>query len=276
MVMRDSFRQALMRARQGHDAAGSVLRCGGEGYHLMQSLGSGEISQVYLAKRIGRLPFLATVKVSSASVAAARYAREAEVLCELQSSHSGAASIYAAQRLPAVIAQGLVEGAGARHALVLRHPIGYWGSLAALSERFSQGIDPRHAVWIWRRMLDVLHFLHAQGWAHGDVRPEHALVHAPDHGILLIGWASAQKGAGEKTMVADLLRCARVVRVLISGAGGSGVVPQHVPAGLAELLTRASNDESFCRTHGAQGLDALLRTAAQEAFGAPSFLTLDI
>ncbi len=276
MVLRDSFRQALLRARQGHGGAGADLQCGGESYHVIQTLGCGEISQVYLARRVGWQPFLATIKVSSAPAAAVRYAREAEVLRELQASQSGAASVYASQRLPEVIGQGPVEGGASKQALVLRHPIGYWGSLAALSERFSQGIEPRHAVWIWRRLLDVLHFLHAQGWSHGDVRPEHALVHVQDHGVRLIGWASAKKDAGEEGHATDLLRCARVVRVLVCGAGGSGVIPHGVPAGLAELLMRSSEDEKFCQTHGAEGLDALLRTAAQAAFGAPSFLPLII
>lgn len=276
MVLRDSFRQALLRSRQDQGGAGADLQCGGESYHVIQTLGSGEVSQVYLARRIGGQPFLATIKVSTAAASAAHYAREAEVLRELQASQSGAASIYAAQRLPEVIAQGPVAGAALKQALVLRHPIGYWGSLAALNQHFSQGIDPRHAVWIWRRLLDVLHFLHAQGWSHGDVRPEHALVHVQDHGIRLIGWASAQKDAGEKAQATDLLRSARVVRVLLCGTGGSGAIPQGVPTGLTELLMSASEDEAFCRTHGAQGLDALLRTVAREAFGAPSFLPLII
>lgn len=276
MVTRDSFRQALVRARESHNAAGSDLQCAGESYHLIQTLGSGETSLVYLARRIGPQPFLATIKISSAPAAAALYAREAAVLRELQASQSGAASVYAAQRLPEVIAQGPGEAGGSKQALVLRYPIGYWGSLAALSERFPQGIDPRHAVWIWRRMLDVLHFVHAQGWSHGDVRPEHGLVHAADHGVLLIGWASAQKDAGEKAVATDLLRCARVVRVLVCGAGGSGVIPPTVPSALAGLVTRASEDETFCRAQGAEGIDALLRAVAREAFGAPSFLPLTL
>lgn len=276
MVMRDSFRQALSRARQAQGAAGGDLQCCGESYHVIQRLGDGDISQVYLARRTGRQPFLATIKVSSAAGCSVRYAREAEALRELQASQSGAASVYAAQRLPEVIAQGPVEGPGGRQALVLRHPIGYWGSLAALSERFSHGIDPRHAVWIWRRMLDVLHFLHAQGWIHGDVRPEHALVHAANHGVLLIGWASAQKNTDERAAAVDLVRCARVVRVLVCGAAGSGKLPPSVPAAFSELLTQASEDDLFCQAQGANGLDILLRRAAQEAFGPPSFLSLDI
>ena len=59
------------------------------------------------------------------------------------------------------VAEGL--GDGARQALVLRHPTGFWGSLQDVQQANPQGIDPRHAVWIWRRMLEVL----AGSYQHG-------------------------------------------------------------------------------------------------------------
>lgn len=275
VVMRDSFRQALNRARQDSASLDAVL-CGGARYHLMQSLGSGEISQVYVARRIGSLPLLATIKLSSAPTAAARFAREAEVLRELQALNSDVVGAYFSRVLPEVVAQGVVEENSGKHGLVLRHPIGFWGSLAALNEHFASGIDPRHAVWIWRRMLEVLNFVHNHGWCHRDVRPEHALVHPQDHGVRMIGWALAQKGVGAKDKAADLLRSARVVQVLLCGANDSGALSSGVPAGLAELVTRAATDDSFCRSHGAEGLDALLRAEANTAFGPPSFVPLTI
>jgi hypothetical protein len=274
VVMRDTFRQALARARQAGGASGGGIQCAGESYLLMQLLGSGDVSEVYLGRRTGMLPFLAAIKLSSAPAAAALYAREAQILQELQAAQDGAASAYAAQNLPAVVAHGSVEGDGARQALVMRYADGYWGSLAALNARFPQGLDPRHAVWVWRRILDVLHFLHAQGWSHGDVRPEHALVHPGNHGVRLVGWASAKKGASTSDQTADLLRCARVVRVLLSGDGAADLAQGAVPAVLAQLVTRASEDEAFCRKEGARGLDALLQAAARAAFGAPAFVPL--
>ena len=270
-VLRDSFRQALVRARQGSAGSGGV-ECGGERYHLLQLLGSGEVSQVYVAQRIGALPFLATFKISSAPTAAKRFAQEAGVLRELQLL-GGVGGAFFSQRLPEVVAQGVVDDA--RHALVLRHPNGFWGNLAELNDRFAKGIDPRHAVWIWRRILEVLRFVHSNGWCHGDVRPEHALVHPEDHAVRLIGWASAQKSADAKAQATDLLRSARVVLVLLSGASDSGV-PSHVPPGLAQLVTRAAEDADFCQAQGAEGLDALLRAEAKTAFGPPSFVPLTI
>ena len=274
VVTRDSFRQALSRARQ--DSAGlDAVMCGGARYHLIQTLGVGEISQVYFARRIGSVPLLATVKLSSVPTAAALYAREAQVSRELQVLCGDGTGSYFSRLLPEVIAQGAVEGNSGKQCLLLRHPTGYWGSLAALNESFGTGLDPRHAVWIWRRMLEVLNFIHKHGWSHGDVRPQHALVHPQDHGVRLIGWASAKKGAAPKDKAADLSRSARVVQVLLCGANGLAM-PEVVPTSLARLVTRAAMDEDFCRSQGADGLDTFLRAEAKAAFGPPSFVPLTI
>ncbi len=275
LVKRDSFRQALVRARRDSAGLDSVV-CGGGAFQLIQRLGAGDVSEVYLARRVGPLPLLATVKLSSRSEAASLYAREAEVSRDLQRLDADGAGAYFSKLLPEVMAQGAVEGSPGRQCLVLRHPSGFWGSLAALNERAASGLDPRHGVWIWRRMLEVLNFVHRQGWCHGDIRPEHALVHPADHGVRLIGWSDARKGAGEAGRGADLCRSARVVQVLLCGAGGWGALPAQVPAGLARLITQAATDEDFCRTQCAEGLDALLRAEAKAAFGPPAFVPLNV
>ena len=271
LVRREDFRQAWKRMRSEAAAMGAGIVCGGVGYRLLQELGSGEISKVHLALRLGVMPALVVMKLSSAPTAAAAFAREAEVLRELQKTGDDVAGAFFSRLLPEVVAVGAVEDSG-RHALVMRHPNGFWGSLAALSERFPAGLDARHAVWIWRRMLDVLGFIHDHGWSHGDVRPEHALVHPEDHAVRLIGWASARKGADAKQKAADLARSARVVQVLLYG--GSGVKPGSLPPALSQLVTQAAEEPDFCRTHGAHGLDSLLRAAAYEAFGPPAFVPL--
>ena len=274
LVTRETFRQALIRASQA-SAARRVVGCGGTSYELVQGLGTGEISQVYLARRVGALPLLATIKLSADSRAEALYAREAEVSRELQLLDREGNGAYFSTLLPEVLAQGAVEGNQGGQGLVLRHPTGYWGSLASLNERFPAGIDPRHAVWIWRRMLELLNFMATNGWCHGDVRPEHALVHPQNHGVRFIGWSSARKGVGENDQAADLCRSARVVQILLCGASGPGL-PDSVPAGLAQLVTHAASDEGFCRAQRGEGLDALLRAEANVAFGPPAFVPLEI
>ena len=274
LVRRDTFRQALRRAREESAAgAGSEIVCGSGSYTLLQKLGTGADSDVYLARRLGALPLLVTLKLSSSAAAAAHQAREAENLAALHAVDGGAA-LYAALRLPEVLGIGLLTDGSGRHALVLRHPIGFWGDLAALNHRFPNGIDPRHSVWIWRRILDVLHFVHSLGWVHGSVSPGHALVHPKDHGVRLIGWSEARKDDSPNARASDLMRSARIVQVLLCGANAAGTVPATVPDVLASLVTRAAQDASFCLSQGARGLDALLLDAARQAFGPPTFVPL--
>ena len=272
VVKRDSFRQALVRARGESGVSSIEIDCSGRGYHLLQRLGEGDRSEVHLARSIGTQPFLVTIKLSTSPDADVHYQREAMTLRELHASQSEQAAAYAAQRLPEVVSCGPVTGEGRGFALVLRHPVGYWGSLAALNERFPDGIDPRHAVWIWRRMLDVLHFIHAQGWTHGDVRPEHGLVHPEYHGIRLISWGKAVRDTDPRKRALDLQYSARVALMLVNGNKTS--IPHHVPETLARLLDKASHDLDFCENHGARGLESLLLEAAREAFGPPAFVPL--
>ena len=272
LVRRDTFRQALRRAQDGLDP-GRDVRCGGERYHLLQHLGSGGHSEVHLARRLGTLPFLATLKLSGTPAGAAKFAREAENL-RLLHALDGGTGLYASLRLPEVIACGPVPDGAGRHALVFRHPSGFWGSLAALNARFPQGIDPRHSVWIWRRMLDVLHFVHTLGWSHGSVSPDHALVHPKDHGVQLIGWAEARQQASPSEKAADLMRSARVIQVLLCGATAPDTLPPQVPDVLGSLVARAAQDDGFCLAQGASGLHTRLRAAAREAFGPPTFVPL--
>lgn len=275
VITRDVFRQALSRAREG-SAGQSAVACGDARYQLLETLGIGEISQVYLASRVAPVPLLVTLKISTAPTAATHYAREAQVSQELQHLTADGAGPYFSRLLPEVIARGPVEGNQNKQALVLRHPSGYWGSLAALNEHFGFGIDPRHAVWLWRRLLEILNFLHHSGWSHGDICPEHALVHPQNHNVRLIGWGAAKSGAGPADEISDLCRSARVVQVLLAGESPSGAFPPGVPTGLADLVTKAATDEDFCGSQGASGLDDLLRAEAKAAFGAPAFVPLTV
>lgn len=273
-VRRDGFAEALKRSRLATEApTGRQIACGSDRYALLELMDRGSAFEVHLARRLGPQPLLVMVKLALDASAADSLTREAENLRRLQAL-DGPAAVYAARRLPAVIACTPVDDGSGRRALVLRQPSGFWGTLAALSARFPQGIDPRHAVWIWRRLLDGLHFIHAEGWIHGSVRPEHALVHPQDHGVCLIGWAAARKNAEPNAQAADLMSAARVVQVLLVGSIDSGTLPGGVPAGLGSLVTRAAQDGEFCIEQGASGLDALLLSAARDAFGDPAFVPL--
>ena len=282
-VERESFRAAWRRAN-ADVPGGRVLAWRGGRYRVLAPLATGEHSDVLLAERLGALPERVTFKLARESSADGVLQREFTVLQALQDlSVPGAA--YFTRRLPQPLGIGVAEGLasamsdGSRQALVLRHPTGFWGGLQDVRQANPQGIDPRHAVWIWRRMLEVLAFVHGAGWTHRDLSPSHALVHPRDHGVLLIGWSRAQQATGpahDAAVTRDLMQSAWAVRAVLHGAApGEPGLGAHTPAPFAALLRECSEDAAACGRLGAQGIEQALSAASREAFGAPRFVHFD-
>lgn len=282
-VERESFRAALRRAN-GDVPGGRILTWRGARYRVLAPLATGEHSEVLLAERLGALPERVTLKLARDSAADKVLLREAAVLKSLQELPVAGAA-YFTRRLPQPVGTGVSTGVaeglgdGARQALVLRHPTGFWGSLQDVQQANPQGIDPRHAVWLWRRMLEVLAFVHGAGWTHRDLSPAHALVHPRDHGVLLIGWSRAQHATGAAhtgAVVRDLMQAAWTVRAVLDGGGaGEPSVGRRTPAPLAALLRQCSEDAAACQRLGAQGIEQALSAASTEAFGPSRFVPFD-
>ena len=277
-VERAVFRQAWQRA-QAAPANGPEMRWHGARYRLLAPLGRGEHAEVWLAQRHGAVPERVTLKLAlDEGVARDRLKAESTVLDAMQGLTTPGAA-YFSRRLPQPLGLALAEGAagGARSALLLRHPPGFWGSLAEVRRLNPQGVDPRHGVWLWRRMLEVLAFVHDNGRVHGALAPEHALVHPRDHGVLLIGWADARspRTAERHADVArDLMQSAWTIRALLAGhATGAPGLGARTPVPLAELLGQCSEDAAACARLGARGIEQALSTASREAFGAPQFIS---
>ena len=278
-VEREAFRAALRRSRPPPEESGRLLQWRGASYRVLASLGGGEHAEVLLAERLGPLPERVTIKLARDAQGAEALAREAAALAALQSLGLAGAAYYT-RRLPQPLGSGAVTGwhDGAREALVLRHPTGFWGSLEAVRQAHVQGIDARHAVWLWRRMLEVLAFVHEAGWTHGALAPEHALVHPRDHGVLIIGWSHARPRAGNAAIACDLMQTAWTLRALLHGPTADDQRPglgAGTPAPLAALLRECSEDARACERLGARGIEAALTAAAREAFGPPRFVHFD-
>jgi hypothetical protein len=269
VVQRATFRAALQRSQaQARDGV-RVVGVAGRHYRLLTQLGEGDHASAWLAELCGPLLARVTLKIAREPVSA--LPAEAHVLQQLQALQ-GAGSAYFSQRLPQLLASGRTDEPGHdRDALVLRHPTGFWGSLADAMRFHPDGLrDPRHAVWLWRRVLEVLAYVHRAGWVHNDLRPTHWLVHPADHGVLLIGWGTARRGGDPAT---DLMQSAWAVRCALAAEGDSQpAIPSRVPAPLAQLLEAASEDRAWCSRLDAEQLDQHLQAAAREAFGPPRFI----
>jgi hypothetical protein len=61
-------------------------------------------------------------------------------------------------------------------------------TLAEVRAWFPQGVDPRDAAWMWRRLLVAVGAAHRAGLVHGAVLPEHVMIHPGQHGLVLVDW----------------------------------------------------------------------------------------
>jgi hypothetical protein len=269
LVARAPYQAAYQRSLGMGAGPGRVLRIAGQRYRVLGLLGQGERAELLLAGRCGAMPQRVVIKLARSS--AGGLAPEAQALQRLQALQV-AGSAYFSQRLPQVVALGRTDEPGhEREALVLRHPTGFWGSLAEVLQAHPQGLrDARHAVWLWRRVLELLGYLHSAGWGHGDLRAEHWLLHPGDHGVQLIGWSRARLDADSTR---DLMQSAWTIRALLRGEGDSPpAIASHLPEPLATVLRAASEDAAWCARLGAQGIDQALVAAARESFGPPQFI----
>jgi hypothetical protein len=70
----------------------------------------------------------------------------------------------------------------------IRSPADDLYTLAHVRALHPYGIDARDMAWIWRRLLNVLGFVHSRGVVHGAVLPVHVLIEPKDHKLLLVDW----------------------------------------------------------------------------------------
>src|SRR6185369_4350270 len=99
---------------------------------------------------------------------------EWRALHELRASSAPGAAVLAL-RVPEPIARGAIDGgthAGAQ-AVLHRWVPGFEHTFEAVRAAFPAGVELHAAVWMWRRVLEVLGFLHASGIVHGAVTPQH-------------------------------------------------------------------------------------------------------
>jgi hypothetical protein len=79
-------------------------------------------------------------------------------------------------------------------------------SLAEVRSSYPDGLDPRDAAWMWRRLLVVLGFAHRAGVVHGAVLPEHVLIEPVEHGVVLVDWCySAVRDPGPAAADGELV-----------------------------------------------------------------------
>lgn len=281
-----------LRADLDEEARASAeVSVAGVPYRVLGLLGRGESHDVFLGERTHRLRERVVLKVLRAIDDEPFHDQEWNALAALHASTvQGAPQMT--RRLPQLVARGKATGLvrEERPALVLRAMSGFVHTFDDVRAAYPQGVDARHAVWMWRRILELLAWVHANGFVHGAILPQHLLVHARDHGVMLVGWSCAARlGSGaplphSKAHRAfypptslidtrtDLAMSARTILFVIGGDPTTVTVPGAVPAPIAELVRGVASGA----THDARLVHDALVDAARRAYGPPRYVHLHL
>lgn len=288
---REAFRAWNSPAAHGY---GTWLSIGDSHWAPGKLLAHGEIAEVYEAKRARWPSERVVLKVLRDRADLAVFGHEWEVLQELQRSQARGAEAFL-PRLPQPVVHGdVVAGAwsGSR-AMVFRWAHGFEHTFEAVARAYPEGIEARASVWVWRRILEALSFVHASGFVHAAVVPPHLIVQNGEHGVRLVGFGHADRGgrglravakgfeayypaaltpSAPLSPAADLAMSARSIAALLGGDPVTGEVPSAVPAPLAAAIRQVAMVDAMAPLReDAWALRERLGTLAAEVFGPPAF-----
>jgi len=265
----------------------------GRTYLLEGRLAAGESSDVFLASRAGRVTERVIIKVLRALADEDLHAREWRIVHRLHASAAQGAAFFTTL-LPQPVVKGIVDtGDGIRRsAIVYRWRSGFQHTLEEVRRAHAGGVTPRAAVWMWRRLLDLLGWVHRSGFVHGAVLPHHLLIHPRDHGVVLCGWSCATELAlaesaparnpryaeyyrgGAESPAMDIAMSARSVAHVLGGDPAGDALPGAVPAELARLV-RAFADGSTTE-EDAWALRKRVGEVASRVLGPPRYERFDM
>lgn len=266
---------------------------GGFRLRLHGLLAVGHSSDVFLASRAARLTERLVLKVLRSTGDEALAHNEQSVLALLAASREPGTAHFK-NLVPQPAFSGLLEGSRfpRTFAAAFRQPPGLSHTFAQLRQSFAANVDPRHAIWMWRRALELLDWVHRSGFAHGALLPEHILVDAREHAVGLVGF-SAAGSLGTPLTVMDARRAevyplakaatpalspgldlTMLARSVIHALGGrAGQPPTGLPAPLAQLLSEQSAGTG---EQGALAVGRRVSDVGRQCFGPPKFVKLEL
>lgn len=152
-----------------------------------------------------------------------------------------------------------------------------------------KAIEPESIAWITQRLLNALHYCHAEGIIHGDIKPPNIIVQPFKHNAFLVdfGLSSVRPTAKTKpkgyteVFVApetltgkppipesDLYSLGLTMIYALGGNPFTKTMPSHVPQPLQEFFKRLVQHEPLKRDSWEKGdLIARLSDTRLESFG---------
>ncbi len=154
-------------------------------YVVTSVLAGGDLSAVYLGEFDKEI---VVIKVSNHSISNLLLFSEAKLLIHINKVAINTVSYKKfIPHLHDNFTASIAPSNEIRQINILGYQPGFY-SLQDIFSQYPEGVDQRHFVWMFNRLLTVLSFVHSLGAVHGSVLPQHVLFHPETHAIYLLDW----------------------------------------------------------------------------------------
>jgi serine/threonine protein kinase len=174
-------KKRIERGTYGSRSLGIEIVTKTEHYTLDTNLGAGDVSQVYRGRKQDGTSVI--VKVSDHPTCNDFLKNEALALKVLVPAELLTTTI--ARYFPRVVDELQAD----RRAITVFEDDPGFVPLALVMLEYPKGVDPRHFVWIFKRLLTALDRAEQAGIVHGAVLPTNVLIRPKDHALKLVGWS---------------------------------------------------------------------------------------
>jgi serine/threonine protein kinase len=258
-----------------------------ECYTLDTHLGSGDISQVYRGHKQDGTSVV--VKVSDHPTCNDFLKNEALALKVLVPADLLAPVAHYFSRVA-------VELQADKRAITVFEDDPGFVPLTSLLAEYPKGVDPRHFVWIFKRLLTALDHAETARIVHGAILPPNVLIRPRDHALKLVGWSFClppgavlrTKSSHYKTWyppevdakrpvshATDLFMAAECMAYIL-GADPGAPLPSSVPARFKRVLDACLlRNPGFRSSSAIDTYQAIDKEAGRE-YGPPSFVDLKL
>ena len=277
----------------------SYVSSGERHWAVEQLLAQGEFADVYNARRARCPTELVTLKILRDGCDPAAFENEWTVLQSLQNSKAAGAATFL-RRIPQPVLHGTLSDGiwGGRSFSIFRRAHGFQHTFEAVRQAYPAGIAAQASIWVWRRILETLSFLHNSGVIHGAVVPAHLLVQDNEHGVRLVGYGHAALEHEKLSAIPqedqdfypagvypglkmspalDIIMSARCMSFILGGDPHAAALPSGVPQPLADYIRQAAGaDPTGFNAVTAWKMREELGQISDRVFGPPRFLPINM
>lgn len=177
-------------------------------------------------------------------------------------------------------------------------------TLREVRKVFDRNLPIEHGVWMFNRILEGLDYVHAKGYIHGALTPDHVAVfssgkenHPYNHGAKLIDWTCAQKIGGvvkaispaweecyppeilqkkATTKATDIYMAAKCAMYVLGGDTRNDLMPSHIPSYLTRFLKGCVLKNPLHRPTDAWDLHEEFTAYMRENYGPKKYVRFDM